>query len=271
MTNESDVASSTMHVLLIRGFDTDHDSAEGALTYASFDAFFSSTDHRHRHAIHHFHYHPDEDLRVVYARLCRRLRRQSYEILIGHSMGGGLLFRYATREHPRRILAYRRLIFLMPLLYRRPIFASIARHAPGVARLVCPPRCMHVSLRRHDDAHGGLGRFWEELTRWVGCNQIVQMYNDVMPSTDGAIVDFFRQRPNAVMLYASDEMINVIPESIRRRIGPNQCITVDGKHECFRDASFAQGFFRRFHDVVRRSADGERFAECIVPPTHPSH
>ena len=252
MTFETDVTPSTVRVLLIRGFDTDHDSADGSQTYAAFDAFFSSTDHRrrHHHTLHHFHYHPDEDLHVVYARLRRHLHRRSYEILIGHSMGGGLLFRYATLERPRRIAAYRRLIFLMPLLYRRPIFASFARHVPGVARLVCPPRCLHVSLRRHDGAHDGLGRLWEESTRAVGCNQIVQMYNDVMPSTGGAIVDLFRKRPNAVMLYASDEMLNVIPESIRRRIGTAQCITVTGKHECFRDASFAPGFFRRFHDVV---------------------
>jgi hypothetical protein len=230
----------TARVLFIRGFDTDYDSTDGTQTYEPFDVFFLQSDH---YSIRYFHYNPEDNLYEVFTRLCRILRKNQFEILIGHSMGGCLLFRYATHAHPRLIAAYHRLIFLMPLLYRRPVFASIFTMFPHV-RKIHLQRCMSASTRRHD------GNIWNESARFVSCKQIVQMYNEMMPQTDSEIVDLFVKTPNAVMMYASDEMLNVVPDSIRTRIHPTQCVLVDGKHECFRDASFSLGFFRRFRDVL---------------------
>ena len=233
----------TVRVFFIRGYDTDNDSTDGTHTYAPFDVFFLQSGH---YSIRYFHYNPKENMHAVYTRLCHILRKNPFEILVGHSMGGCLLFRYATHAHPRWVATYHRLIFLMPLLYRRPVFASIFTIVPHVTKIHLP-RCLSAATRRHD------GNIWNESARWVSCEQIVQMYNEMMPQTDAEVVDMFAKTPNAVMMYASDEMLNVIPESIRTRIHPSQCVLVNGKHECFRDSSFSLGFFRGFRDILNHT------------------
>ena len=105
-----------MNVLFVRGFATDINSNYACkFAYSSFDNFFMMSQYN----LEYFNYSPEEDLPDVYARLCDKIENNLFDVIIGHSIGGGLLLKFLT-EHKNYMdcisKTTKKIIFLMPLI-----------------------------------------------------------------------------------------------------------------------------------------------------------
>ena len=90
-------------VLFVRGFNT-YMEANSDDHYANFTNFFMLSEF----SLIYFNYSPDEEINTVYERLSNILDTHTYDILLAHSLGGGLLMQYIT-DHKDKISGYEKL------------------------------------------------------------------------------------------------------------------------------------------------------------------
>jgi pimeloyl-ACP methyl ester carboxylesterase len=219
------------NILFIRGFNTDNISTYD--TYAHIRDILSQKNN-----ITYFNYSPNDDINIVYDKLQDIiLHDQTLTHMIGHSMGGGLLMKYIANHD---ISKYKKVILLMPLIYKTPINTFIA-NIPLIKYLYLPkifilPISKLVSM----------GNFLNDEYKFIPLAQIVDMYNTIMLDEKDFIP--LLNKPNVVLFYAFGEAFAIIPQKIRDEI--KNIEYVDGLHECFNGLNTCTQFYKIFLQYI---------------------
>jgi len=215
-------------ILFIRGYNTDMNSTKKD-SYCNFSTFFELSK---EYKLKYFNYSPEEELDEVYKRLCKTLSIQKYDILIGHSMGGGLLLKYLT-ENKKKIKKYDKLLFLMPLVSKVPS-TNILTKIPFSEKLYLPKALILPNNNLFD-----LGNILNDNYKLLCVKQVVTMYNDnkYISSTDLTILN----KKNCHLVYAKNEKFTIIQDDVLDKI-KNKTI-LEGKHEMFNEFDNSRKFF----------------------------
>jgi pimeloyl-ACP methyl ester carboxylesterase len=217
-------------ILFIRGFNTDN--IETKDVYAHIHCVLSQKNN-----ITYFNYNPEDDIVETYEKLCKTIKRHNFTHLIGHSMGGGLLMKYIS-DYPKKISTYKKVILLMPLIYKTPLNNFLAKIP--LLRNVRVPKSFILPASKLQS----LGNFMNDDYNLLSLSQITDMYNHVMLDSDDFVAILNKHRKNTILFYAKEEAFNTIPQDTLDKID-NQ-VYVDGLHECFNELSNCKSFFRTF-------------------------
>ena len=168
---------------------------------------------------------------MVYERLCKDTQ---YDILMGHSMGGGLLIKY-IREHKTK-----RVILLMPLFSKR-IDIELVCQIP-LTRYMYLPTELIIPNRYLCD------QYTKKDYKLIPVAQIYDAYND--PSFMSDDLDFINNNPDVYMIYAQLELLNVISDKVLDSINKKQLKYVNGLHECFNSVNEGCNFFEKLDEIL---------------------
>lgn len=233
-----------MSILFIRGFATDINSNYACkFAYSSFDNFFMMSQYN----LEYFNYSPEEDLPDVYTKLCDKIENNLFDVIIGHSLGGGLLLKFLT-EHKNYMDCIsntnKKIIFIMPIIVKDNILVDILAKNPLVPQLYLPKflSCPNNNLYEH-------GNILNDDLYPIANKQIGTMYNDYINKMDLSIID----SDNCHMIYAKGELINVMSQQTLDKI-KNKTI-LEGKHEMFSEASHSIKFFKTMKSLLEKRSD----------------
>jgi hypothetical protein len=171
----------------------------------------------------YFDYDTLEDIRDVYKRLSETIESRHFDILMGHSLGGGLLTQY-IKYNPEKVQKYDKIILLMPLLCKNVAFDIITKFSFILNNFLLPKGLFAPSWYITDD-----GNILNNYTELISFKQPCDIYSSI--SND---ISFIVSNPNITVFYALDEKLNVIDESILQQIPSSQLKRVRGLHECWR-------------------------------------
>ncbi len=229
-----------MNVLFVRGYATDMNTNYITKdTYSTFDTFFMMSQYK----LEYFNYSPEEDLSVVYARLCDKIENNLYDVIIGHSMGGGLLLKFLT-EHKEYMdcisKTNKKIIFLMPLI-ERSLANDIIAWIPFIENVYLPKLIAFPNNFLYDD-----GNILNDDIYPVLGKQFVTMETKYIDKMDLSIID----RNNCHMIYAKNELFNVISQPTLNKI-KNKTI-LEGKHQMFMEANHSIQFFQTLKSLLEK-------------------
>lgn len=229
-----------MNVLFVRGFASDMNTKYSRkYVYNTFDHFFMMSQYK----LEYFNYSPEEDLSVVYARLCDKIENNLYDVIIGHSMGGGLLLKFLT-EHKEYMdcisKTNKKIIFLMPLIDSGNIAYKFLSRIPFLSAYY--PK--FITVPNHDAFDGG--NILNDDVYPIHNKQPISMYNEYIDKMDLSIID----KDNCHMIYAKDERFNIITPTNLDSI-KNKTI-LEGKHEMFMEANHSIQFFQTLKSLLEK-------------------
>lgn len=230
-----------MNLLFIRGFATDMNvNYQCKYTYSNFDNFFMISEY----SLEYFNYSPEEDLPDVYARLCDNLENNLYDVIIGHSMGGGLLLKFLT-EHKEYMdcisKTNKKIIFIMPLITRDNMLLDILAKTPFVPQIYLPKFLSSAN----NDLYSS-GNILNDDVYPIANKQVGTMYNEYIDKMDLSIVD----KDNCHMIYAKDEKLNVMSQQTLDKI-KNKTI-LEGKHQMFMENENSVKFFQTLKYLLEK-------------------
>ena len=179
------------------------------------------------------------DIATVYSRLCDIIKSTKFDILMGHSMGGGLLAKYARQND---ISAYDRVILMMPFIGKRSDYDLISKIP--FARYLKLPKPLILPAGSLFDEGNALN---DEYTM-LSIAQTVDIYTDPLVFSDD--YTFINKNPNVFLFYASLEKSSTIPEAVLSSLPTGQLKRVVGLHECFRSINNNCDFFEKLGEVV---------------------
>lgn len=219
-----------MSILFVRGFNTEMDKHN---TYSNFNNFFALSTYK----LDYFDYSPRDELDTVYSNLCKKITDGSYTILMGHSLGGGLLLKFLT-DHRDCIPKFDKIIFLMPyistsLLYDLLFSIPYSQEMYVPYGLYAPNRCL-VST----------GNFLNDSYGLVPLKQISTMHHKYIPNMDLTILN----QKNCILICAESEKITPIPTNTLAEF--DNKIILKGKHEMYRDKNDSQHFFLTLKTIL---------------------
>jgi hypothetical protein len=229
-----------MNILFVRGFATDMNSNYvSKYTYSNFDNFFMMSQYN----LEYFNYSTEDDLSTVYARLCDKLENNLFDVLIGHSMGGGLMLKFLT-EHKEYMdcisKTNKKIIFLMPLI-ERSIANDFIAGIPFIENVYLPKLIAFPNNFLYDD-----GNILNDDVYPVLGKQFVTMQQKYIDKLDLSIID----QNNCHMIYAKNELFNVISQKTLNNI-KNKTI-LEGKHQMFMEANHSTKFFQTLKYLLEK-------------------
>ena len=215
------------NILFIRGFNTDN--IETNDTYSHIRIVLSQ-----KNSIIYFNYNPNDDIMKTYQKLCKVIHRKKFTHLIAHSLGCGFLMKYIS-DHPNKIQTYKKIILLMPFIYKIPIIHALS-NIPFIKHVYLPkliflPNSKLISL----------GNFLNDEYKLISLTQIFDMYTKLLLNSDIFVDLLNKHRKNTVIFYAKDEYFNVIPQGILDEIYNKEYI--NGLHESFNSLPNCKQFF----------------------------
>ncbi len=186
-------------------------------------------------------YELEEDISSVYKRICKLIKHDTFDFLIGHSMGGTLLYNYISK-HPNKISKFKKCILLMPLLHKDCIINAITK-IPRIDTISLPKALIYPKNNLYNGGH-----IWNDIqnTKMIPLKQISQCY-DLLPN-DNEIIKTINKHPNCDIFYATEEKFTIIPEETLHKI--NNIHIIDGKHELFKDCEKAPAFFNELRKCI---------------------
>jgi hypothetical protein len=228
-------------ILFVRGFATSMKS--GSDDYLHLKVVLSQT-----HEFTYFEYEPSEDICDVYKRFCNVIENRNFDILMGHSLGGGLITKY-VKNNPDKVKKYDKIILLMPFIARNLVFDICSQFRLTLENFLLPKGLFAPSWYVSDD-----GNILNNDMNLITYKQPLHLYSsrDSPVSND---VSFIENNPNITLFYASDERLNVIDESILKTIPRKQLKRVNGLHECWRSIHINGAdvdFFTQLNSVLNK-------------------
>jgi hypothetical protein len=218
-------------ILFVSGFNTHPDEQPDNLDiYESFVQHFKYSKYK----ITFFRYKREDPLDMVYTHLCERLATNEHKIIMGHSLGGGLLTKYLS-EHEET----RKVILLMPFITVpkwKQIVVSYFNLTPFALRL---PKCIVVP---NSSLFEG-GNIINDHATMLDLSQVSYAINHLF-LIDDDIVNVFQKTSDVIMIYADDETVSPIDSALLDRI--EKKVYVKGKHVPFADPYTTKHFFDEF-------------------------
>jgi hypothetical protein len=222
----------TKKILFIKGFNT---CSEQDNIYFAFDIYKIANKNIN---IEYFNYEPTEDIIEVYERLSYQITTNIYNILISHSLGGGLLLKFC-KENETMVLLFEKVIFLMPYIYTNPYSLIHITSKMNISCLknVSIPQYMISNNNNHSNTMG-----------FITLKQIFQVHQSIfLPIPE--IIETFQKHKNIFFIYAKNEKISVIDTFILEKIP--KIIYVDGTHTCFCELNnHSIFFFNLLHSML---------------------
>lgn len=199
----------------------------------------------------YFDYEPWETLDEVQKRLFKIIHTVKPDILIGHSLGGGLVAKY-IKSHTETINKDMKIILLMPLLCKTAfseLMMKILSHSLSFNPKLLLPKSLIMNPM--DIYEGG-----NILNRDFSIISFRQLY-DIATEQLTNDLSFISDNPKIKLLYASNENINIIDESVLKQIPTNQLKRVNGLHEPWRSIKIntnkTTDFFSQLLEIVNTS------------------
>ena len=228
MVKKKMVEKKVVKVLFIKGFNT-HKKIDNI--YFVFDIYAIKNKYI---KIEYFNYEPSENINEVYNKLINEIHYTNYNILIGHSLGGGLLLKYC-KEYD--ISLFDKIIFLMPYIYTSPyslVHILLKMNLISIES-ICLPQILLSS------------NCTENYYSFIPLKQIFQVYTNVfLPLPE--IIKILNSSKNIYFVYANDEKVTTIDDHILDKI--NDVIYVDGTHVGFCERNYNSiHFFRMLNDL----------------------
>ena len=217
-----------MKVLFIKGFNT-HRNTDNI--YFAFDIY---TIKNKSITIEYFNYEPSQNINDVYNEMKQQIQTTKYNILVGHSLGGGMLLRFCKEND---ISLFDKIIFLMPYIYTSP-YSLI--HILSKMNLLCIEGiCLPQGFLSNNCV--------ENNYLFIPLKQICQVYKHVF-LTSADIINTLNSSKNIYFVYANDEKVSPIDDNLLDKI--NDVIYVDGNHTCFCERNNNSiHFFRMLDDL----------------------
>ena len=170
--------------------------------------------------------------------MCERLETKQHTIIIGHSLGCGLLMKYLS-EHDED----RNVILLMPFIsvpkWKQTAFSYLTI-IPFPLRL---PKC--IAIPNSSLFEGG--NVMNDTAEILNLSQITYAITNIFLS-EYEIVYIFETRQNINMLYADDETVSPIECCLLDKITKKKY--VKGKHAAFTDPYMNKYFFEEFAKLL---------------------
>jgi hypothetical protein len=230
----------------------------------------------------YFDYEPSELMDTVYKNLSSVIENGDFDILIGHSLGGGLLAKY-LKLNPTAAGDYEKIILLMPFMCKNALY-DLAVPALTLQLAFNPalifPKALFVPSSYLFEGGNLLNSDYNQIS----FRQPYDLYTEKNTTVTND-VSFIVDNPNITVFYASYEMLNIIDESVLTKIPPAQLKRVAGLHECWRSTNIntdlATDFTTQLSLVLRpnapklgatgiRSVEGIKMSIDEVPKTVPS-
>jgi hypothetical protein len=232
----------TKSILFVRGFATQ-------LSSGIDDYMYIKVLLEREYKFTYFDYEPSEDLDVVYNRLLNALQSVNMhpDIIIAHSLGGGLIAKYIKTMPKTVIDGHEKIILLMPLICKNIIndFASNFQFIPNI--LI--PKSLFLPASYLFD----VGNLLNNDNSLISFKQPFVLYNDPSYAISND-VSFIKNNKNVTLFYASDEKLNMIDESVLSTIPKKQLKRVSGLHNCWRsiqvNKTLETDFFTQFINVL---------------------
>ena len=249
--DENDVTK----ILLVRGFAT-------KLTYDARNDLIGADDYLHlklfiegirndkagRYKVTYFDYGPIDDLTSVYDRLCNIAPK--YDILIGHSLGGGLLAKYRNQNKvPKKV------ILLMPILFRNDTFNLINQFLFGPSLALNPRLVFLKALFAPAQYIFEGGNILNSDFSMISYRQPYDFYKEFKEkNSESDYLEFFKCNENVTMFYAKGELLNTIDEVILTEIETTgKLIRVEGLHECWRSIDVNTiDFYTKLEEAIKK-------------------
>lgn len=241
-------------ILFVRGFA--NDISTGIDDYLHLKLFIEgirdtgniSTKPAGIYRVEYFNYGLDEDINEVYKRLCKNAAK--YEILIGHSLGGGLLAKYRNDN-----LVNKNIILLMPLLFRNDSFNLIQRFffEPQIALnpMLMFPKALFAPAQYIFEG----GNILNSDFSTISYRQPYDFYKEFQEkNSESAYLEFFKCNANVTMFYAKGELLNTIDEVILTEIETTgKLIRVEGLRECWRSIDVNTiDFYTKLEEAIKK-------------------
>jgi len=228
----------------VRGFNTYKSYNNDKDYYSSIKAFCLALGYD----FDWFNYSPEEDFDEVYRRMDEKIRKNKsnkYNVIISHSMGGGLVGLWVTNNR-KRAKKMKKIIYLMPLLTNdNTLLRYLSRFIPNniTNSLVLPKALIIPNNILWND-----GNIWNDFyTVLVPVKQIVTMYNKLnVRELDLQVVNL----SNSFVIYASEEALNILSPVSIMKIKPENFALLKGKHLLFWEADHAEEFFTLFRQLL---------------------
>lgn len=201
-----------------------------------------------KYRVDYFDYGPDDDISKEYDKLC--VQAHGYEILIGHSLGGGLLAKYRNEN-----IVNKKIILLMPILFRSDTFNLINQFLlrPSLAlnpKLIFPKALFGPAQYIFEG-----GNLLNSDFSLISFKQVYDFYKEFKENnSESDYLELFKCSENLTMFYANGELLNTIDEDTLKQIEKTgNLIRVEGLHECWRSINVnTNDFFTKLAEVLAK-------------------
>jgi pimeloyl-ACP methyl ester carboxylesterase len=224
-----------MKALFVRGFNTYMTNEYDR--YHSIKTFLESRNI----SVDYINYSTDRDIYRVYEKIGENFEKENYDYLIGHSMGGCLVTRFMY-DHPEKIKSLKKIILLMPLIYKDPL-TNIALNIPFMKSVKIPKPILIQEIKLYNEGNILNDR---TLLTLLPLTQIADCYNKLMLPNNRLVKTLNKE--NCILFFAMEEMFSSTPQHILDEIKYKHIIS--GKHESFNDMSHAYNFFEMFGKIL---------------------
>jgi hypothetical protein len=200
-----------------------------------------------KYKVDYFNYGPKRDINKVYADL--RQQANAYDILIGHSLGGGLLAKYREEDGVNK-----KIILLMPLMFRNDSFDLLNKFVfdPQIALNVdlMFPKALFLPAQYIFEG----GNLLNSDFSLISFKQPYDFYKEFDDDSKKAYLQLFECNGNLTMFYANGELLNTIDEDTLTQIETTgNLIRVEGLHECWRSINVnTNDFFTKLEKVLAK-------------------
>lgn len=236
-------------ILFVRGFATDIPTKDSVDAYKHIRNYFLGNDRFH---VEWFEYSPKDLLTDVYSGLIQRVDLESPDVLIGHSMGGLLVYRYMA-DRLKCCTDIRSLptpIFLMAYLQEPPdLLYKVIKLAPSFIRnrIRLPFELGFKASDLWDSGNVLNGSYRITLTRQIydAVGYQAKSVSELVSTLDQmkAMMIVCRQDVNGGMLTE--------PALTCLRASDATCLVeIDGKHEAFSSRKNSSLFFEAFDAML---------------------
>jgi len=237
-------------ILFVRGFGQDIPTDDSVDAYKHIRNYFVGNDRFH---VEWFEYGPNDLLTDVYAGLIQRICMESPDVLIGHSMGGLLVYRYMTDQLDAGvgIQSLPTPILLMAYLQEPPdLLYKVVNLFPRFIRnqIRLPMEIMFPNCNVYDDGNVLNGSYRITLAR--------QIYDAVeyQAKSETELVDSF-ERMRAMMIVCREDVNGgMLTDKVLRCLRASEpvCLAeIDGKHEAFSSRKNSSVFFEVLDAMLR--------------------
>jgi pimeloyl-ACP methyl ester carboxylesterase len=244
-------------VLFVRGFGSDIPTDDSVDAYKHIRNYFVGNDRFH---VEWFEYGPNDQLSDVYAGLIQRIDMEAPDVLIGHSMGGLLVYRYMAdrlkccADHSAGHTTLPIPILLMAYIQEPSIILyKVVKLLPSFIRnqIRLPFEIMFPSANVNDDGNFLNGSYRITLAR--------QIYDAVgyQAKSETELVETLERMRAMMIVGRQDGDGGMLTDDVLKRLRDNESVClaeIDGKHEAFSSRKNSSVFFEVFDamlDTVR--------------------